>query len=173
MSNTNKKKTRFAKISEFDERTENKLLAELRGKRSEPFNKHILLITIQNFYYKYRIVSDIYLNKCIEYCIMDIEMLDEVQEDYRFYEIKALKRLNRKLKLYSKEEIKNQGNYILYKSIIPSFKRLVIIYEKQKEYLKAIKVCDQAIEYYIKVDMPECSDEFSERKQKLQNKLNL
>ena len=65
MSNTNKKKTRFAKISEFDERTENKLLAELRGKRSEPFNKHILLITIQNFYYKYRIVSDIYLNKCI------------------------------------------------------------------------------------------------------------
>ena len=53
---------------------------------------------------------------------------------------------------------------------IPAFKRLAIIYEKEKDYDSAITICDQAISFYEAGDMQSLALEFSERKQKLLNR---
>ena len=53
---------------------------------------------------------------------------------------------------------------------IPAFKRLAIIYEKEKDYDKAISICDAAIEFYSSGDMQAAESEFFERKKKLINK---
>ena len=58
----------------------------------------------------------------------------------------------------------------LFNCTIPAFKRLAIIYEKQKDYDKAIAVCDSAIRYYSLVKNHEGEEDFKSRKEKLQNK---
>lgn len=67
------------------------------------------------------------MQKVIDLCLKDIALAPQVSEYY----IKAAKIDN--------EKIENAL------PVYPSFQRLAIIYEKQKEYEKAIEICQQAI----------------------------
>ncbi|GAA0362725.1 hypothetical protein GCM10008932_14040 [Alkalibacterium iburiense] len=73
---------------------------------------------------------------------------------------------------YEKSELNERIKEIRngFQARIPAFERLAIIYEKQKEYTKAIEVCDVAIEYYGSLDMDETIDGFERRKIRLVNK---
>jgi len=106
-------------------------------------------------------LDDKYLNKCIEYCKLDINSLAEMNEAYISEEIKRVKQLtsysatkNLKKEI---EEIKEKG----FIGNIPAFKRLVIIYEKLGEFENAIEICDKAIEYGQSIE------DFAKRKEKL------
>jgi len=149
----------------FDKKQEEELLSELSRNKSNPVNRHFSYINLQNFYYKYRTIGEEYVNKCIEYCTLDINSLSEMVEAYVAEEIKRAKQLaeysgTKDLKAEI-EEIKEQG----FIGNIPAFKRLAIIYEKQEAYEKAIEICNSAIAYGQSVE------EFEEKKQKLQKKL--
>lgn len=80
-------------------------------------------------------------------------------------EILSLKQLS---SYYSAKELNDSINRVKQQGFIgniPAFSRLAIIYEKQKEFQKAIEICDKAIKYGQSVE------EFEERKQKLQMKM--
>ena len=61
-----------------------------------------------------------------------------------------------------------QCKSIGFKGNIPAFSRLAIIYEKSKEYGKAVAICDMAIRYYKRWDLE--TSEFEDRKNKLLDK---
>ena len=131
----------------FDTALEKELLNKYNNSNKNTIEQHFVSIELQNFYYKYRELDKIYLQKCIEYCIDDILRLDEIQKNY-------------------KRENKNE----VFNGNIPAFKRLAIIYEKNKEYEKAISVCEKAIIYYTSINSPTQIEEFSKRLQKLVKK---
>lgn len=54
-----------------------------------------------------------------------------------------------------------------FKGRISAFERLAIIYEKQKQYNEALKVCDVAIEYYQDLKMYAIIEQFERRKKRL------
>lgn len=133
----------------FDTELERDLLKELKCNSKKPVDRHFTLISLQDFYYKYRDISEIYLVKCIEYCQEDIDSLNMLQNAYK-----------------KSKDAYNPGKGFI--GIIPAFKRLAIIHEKKKAYMDAIRVCDIAIEYYNKIDMD--TKEFIKRKNKLEAK---
>lgn len=148
----------------FDTKQEKALLAELSQNIKNPVNRHFSYISLQDFYYKYRTVNEKYIEKCIEYCNLDINSLSEMQEAYISEEIRKAQQLasitgSKNLK-EEIEEIREQG----FIGNIPAFKRLTIIYEKQGKYDEAIEICNRAIAYGQSVQ------DFEERKQKLQKK---
>ena len=101
---------------------------------------------MQDFYYKYRNLDKLYLEKCIKYCLEDIESLKELNNSYIEENIKRLDYL----KKINPNEYKKEVSKIKSKKFegnIPAFKRLSIIYEKEKNYEKAINICQQAIAY--------------------------
>ncbi len=149
----------------FDKKQEKELLAELSKHKNNPVRRHFSYIYLQNFYYKYRSLGEEYLNKCIDYCILDINSLSELNEAYVAEEIERIKQfayfsdkknLNAEIK-----KVVEQG----FDGNIPAFSRLAIIFEKQKAFEKAIEICNKAIEYGQSVE------EFEDRKQKLQKKM--
>ncbi len=149
----------------FDQKQENILLKELSKYKNDPVNKHFSYLNLHNFYYKYRSIGDEYISKCIEYCMLDIKLSSELAEAYVNEEINREKLLasysggnNKNIDI---EKIRQQGLSLVY----PSYKRLAIIYEKQKSYEKAIEICNSAIAQSLLIK------EFKERKQKLQKKI--
>ena len=87
-----------------------------------------------------------------------------MQHNYCIEEKKRIKNLS----FLSKEEKNDELNKVIaFTGTIPAFKRLAIIYEKSKDYNKAIDICDQAIKYYNSIDMLSQVDEFQNRKDKL------
>ena len=126
---------------------------------------HFALIILQDFYYKNRNIDPHYLEKCVQYCCEDIDNLEKMQADYYRKEVSQINAL---IGIYSKSEIQKQINNIQkFNGNIPAFKQLAIIHEKQKDYSKAIRICDQAIEYYNMLNLTQTCSEFVERKQKL------
>ena len=105
---------------------------------------HFACNNVIEFSYKNR-EFDYYLQMCVEYCLKDINMFPE------FY----------------KEHINkfptDSGNLDIR---LPSFSRLAIIYEKQKEFEKAIEVCELALSYNLLGD-------FESRLEKLKCKLDV
>lgn len=151
----------------FDKKQEKELLTELSKNKSNPVRRHFSYIFLQNFYYKYRSLGEEYLNKCISYCTLDINSLSELNEAYVAEEIERIKQfasfsdkknLNAEIK-----KVEEQG----FDGNITAFSRLAIIFEKQKAFEKAIEICNKAIEYGQSVE------EFEERKQKLQKKMEI
>lgn len=153
-------------ILAFDEQEENTLLEELKNNFNIPMNRHFLYIQLQNFYYRFRFLDDKYIQECIKYCEEDIKTLDELQKAYISTELENISSFFEKRELENrKKEIKNGFN-----GNIPAFKRLAIIYEKNKEYDKAVEVCDKAINYYTNLNNN--ITEFENRKNKLLNIIN-
>ncbi|WP_049904096.1 tetratricopeptide repeat protein, partial [Halococcus agarilyticus] len=77
---------------------------------------HFIYNTLIDACYKQRNEREDAIEECIEYCKKDIEIAQDFIDE--FGEV----------------------------PVIPSFKRLAIIYEKQKRYKDAIDVCNQALD---------------------------
>lgn len=92
------------KILLFDQPAEKELLEQLRKFSKEPVQRHFTYIALQDFYYKFRNLGDSYLDKCIEYCMTDINTLDALQRANIQDETANLKRLS---DIYSKPELQN------------------------------------------------------------------
>lgn len=139
-------KQKKSQVLTFDENTEQELLLELENTEHKPVDRHFTYIKLQDFYYKYRNLDKLYLEKCIKYCLEDIESLKELNNSYIEENIKRLDYL----KKINPNEYKKEVSKIKSKKFegnIPAFKRLSIIYEKEKNYEKAINICQQAIAY--------------------------
>lgn len=148
----------------FDANKEQSLLRDLNNKSNDIVGRHFLYIYLQDFYYKYRSLGDYYIEKCKEFCLLDINSLEEMFETYIRQEIEKLQNLK---DFYGKDyindsiiKIKEEG----FIGSIPAFKRLSIIYENEGNLDEAIEICHQAIQFNQ-------SDEyFKSRIEKLKNK---
>jgi len=150
----------------YDSKQEKSLLDELNNSTHDPVGRHFAYLQIQDFYYKYRDIDRVYLDKCLEFALRDISELKELQDAYVKREIETVKTLaeyhGKQWEQQETEAIKERG----FNGNIPSFKRAEIIYEKLGLYEKAIEICDKAIDYGQSVE------EFTEKKQKILKKKN-
>jgi len=150
----------------FDTKQEKLLLQETNKKRL--VETHFAYIALQDFYYKYRELSDEYLEKCKHYCELDINILPNLQTEHRTEKEKQLLLL---AKAYSRREIERELNDIEpFNGIIPAFFRLYVIYEKKNDLANAIDICGKAMKYYLSIGMNEAAKEFEVRKKKLISK---
>jgi len=140
-------------IHTFDSAREKELL-EVIEKCKRVTDRHFYFIELQNLYYKSRSEDERYLELCIKCCIEDIALLGQLQDEHRREESQSHQLVD--------------ATHFLGK--IPAFERLAIIYDKQKQFDKAIKICDDAIIYYSKYGMPTESQSFEERKGRLMAK---
>ncbi len=98
-------------ILTFDMEEEERHLKNLKLLK-EPLDKHFELISIQEFYYKYRDLDSKYIDECIKYCEIDIEGLKEIGPFDAV--IPAFKRLSI---IYDKRKEFEQGIAICNKAI--------------------------------------------------------
>lgn len=153
----------------FDTVHEAELLEAFNKQKTDPVNQHFASIELQDFYYKYRDLDSHYLEQCIYYCEDDISKLNALQDAYKKKEEGEIKKLS---SVYSKKKIDKLIEQItFFTGRIPAFQRLAVIYEKEKNYTKAISVCDFAISYYSAIGLVELSNDFANRKQKLEEKI--
>ncbi|MEX1011070.1 MAG: TerB N-terminal domain-containing protein [Balneolaceae bacterium] len=153
-------------VTKFDYDQEKALLQQLAQSEGDPVKRHFAYIDLHKFYYKYRNLSDEYLIKCIEFCLLDLNSLDELVKSYISQQLKSLKQIS---SLYDSDYIEKETLRIRQEGFIgniPAFKRLVIIYEKQGNLLEAIEICNRAIEYGQSVS------DFIDRKAKMEKKIN-
>ena len=104
----------------FDTKKEKELLStysRYKGRRNS--SEYVSAMPRIDFYYKFRNLDNKYLDECIKYCNICLSCLDspDMRTDI------------------------NGGIHI------PAFKKLVIIYENQKEYDKAVFYAEQALKY--------------------------
>ena len=134
----------------FDQAKETELIDRYIHLPPNSLDQHFACIDIQNFYYSYRDLGPVFLDRCITYCLDDISRLPDIQAAYR-------------------KDPRN-AHLGVFDGRIPAYERLAIIYEKQKEFEKAIDVCDKAIQYYGALGLISHRDDFVARKQKLVEK---
>jgi hypothetical protein len=156
----------------FDSNREKELLTNLNSSNSF-VDKHFAYMNIHEFYYKHRDLDEKYLDKCVEYCWMDINDLDKMNAEYisqrkseiqeSLLNLKGLPEENTNFLKQEKIDIEKYG----FKGRIISFERLAIYYEKIKDTEEAINVCDLAIKYYKDQDFG-----FIKRRKRLLNKLS-
>ena len=104
----------------FDYKKEKELLSEYKKYKGKQNSfEYFTALPMIDFYYKFRNLDNKYLDECIKYCYICISCLDSPD---------------------MKEDIKTGIH-------IPAFKKLVIIYENQKEYDKAAFYSEQALKY--------------------------
>ena len=107
----------------------------------------------------------------MKYCQEDILNLGSIQQAYLEEERRRILSLS---DVYDENEIMRMLNSIeSFKGVIPAFKRLAIVYEKQKRYDKALKVCEGAISYYSKIGHMMETISFEERREKLIKKMEI
>lgn len=154
-------------VLSFDPVTERDLLNVYNQAKNNSLDQHFASIALQDFYYKYRSLDRMYLDKCVSYCKDDISRLPDIQ---RVYIDEERKKISSQLWLSQEEKRKEISEIQPFYATIPAFKRLAIIYEKDKDYDSAISICDQAISYYVEGDLQTLVSEFTDRRQKLVNK---
>ncbi len=150
----------------FDKAQEASLLKDLNKNSNNLVNRHFIYIYLQDFYYKYRSLDKMYIEKCKEYCLLDINSLKEMFDEYIKQEINRVKQLEN---IYGAEETNNEINRIkeeVFIGNIPAFSRLSIIYEKEENIEDAIKICQRAI------DLKQSEEYYNEKINKLKLKLN-
>lgn len=159
------KPQKVIEILTFDDLQEKELLRQYKKAQANVMDRHFALISLQNFYYKYRKVDKKYLQLCIDYCREDIELLPRVQTQH----IKEEQENIQKLAPFTSKKLLSQKLSTIepFKGTIPAFQRLAIIYEKQKDYAAAIDICMQAITYYSGIQMHETASDFEKRWEKL------
>ncbi len=161
-------KAKVKEVPVFDDVREAELLTEYKKNSKDPMNQHFTSIQLQDLYYKYRDLDPDYLKKCIFYCEDDISKLPIIQAAYKRQETDRIKQLS---SFYKKAEIDAQLAQVTdFEGRIPAFQRLAIIHEKAKSFDDAIAVCNSAISYYDSVGMSDLSEEFKQRKTKLEGK---
>lgn len=164
-----KKKTKNKTVLTFDKIEERNLLNQLKNTKNNVVDRHFVYMSLQNFYYKFRELDNKYIDECIKYCKEDINSLNELQKKYINSELNDLKKLS---SFYEEDELNERISEARegFQGRIPAFERLAIIYEKKKQYNKALEICDAAIEYYEKLNMNETVDGFIHRKTRVLNK---
>ncbi len=149
----------------FNEKEEKNLLDALAQIKGDLVQRHFVYISIQDFYYKYRDLDEKYLLLCIEYCMKDIQILNEMEAQYIQSEISREKEyakvMGNQFTKHEEEKIRDTG----FIGRIPAFSRLAIIFEKQKKYEKVIEVCDIAISFNHE------AEEYKQRKDKIIKKM--
>jgi hypothetical protein len=141
-----KRKAARKKPVKFDITGERQLLNEYRSKLTA-MDRHFLLINIQDFYYKYRELSDEYVDRCIHFCEEDIKLLPLLQKEYEDSE-KAHLNLMYANELMTKSEYNKRVKSIgRFPGNIPAFKRLEIIYRKRNDKSSADRIKDAANKY--------------------------
>ena len=155
----------------FDSQKEAELLKVYNDAKDGSLDQHFASIALQDFYYKYRSLDDKYIQLCMKYCQEDILNLGSIQQAYLEEERRRILSLS---DVYDENEIMRMLNSIeSFKGVIPAFKRLAIVYEKQKRYDKALKVCEGAISYYSKIGHMMETISFEERREKLIKKMEI
>lgn len=176
----NKSKTdRQEKNEPVDETTENvstvdSLLIDIKKHKNNYIKLHFDYLQIIDLFYKKRKDDEASMNECIKYCIKDIELYpsfrlayDEAEKNGLIKRINEYKKQGFGIEMYGDLEnrLKNFKPLILR---IPAFKQLAIIYEQQKKYDEAIKVCNKALEYGLSDGT---KDGFEARINRLKNKV--
>jgi tetratricopeptide (TPR) repeat protein len=129
-----------------------KLLEEAIKRNKNATDLHYTYNYLIDLCYKRRDEGPEWLERCINYCLADIEIFPLFKEEYlqqeREHLIKAADSpLNTK-----KERLKylRKAENVEFLLSVPSFQRLAIIYEKQGKYEEAIDICKLAISYGLK-----------------------
>lgn len=154
-------------VLSFDTAQERTLLNNYYESRENSLEQHFASIALQDFYYKYRSLGQEYIDKCVSFCKDDISKLPEMQKVY--VEDEKAKLLSCQWLTPEEKQTRLLDIKPFYANI-PAFKRLAIIYEKEKDYENAIRICNDAIEFYSSGDMQSVASEFDDRKKKLINK---
>lgn len=104
----------------FDKILENELLLKYQKYENDISSRtYYSALPLIDFYYKYRNLDEKYMDSCIEYCNICISLLSA----------------------------SSMQKYLADGISIPAFKRLVIIYDKKKEYEKALEIIEEALKY--------------------------
>lgn len=167
-----KSSSRPKKTLYFDFEEEKRLFIELDNTIKDPVSRHFTYISIQDFYYKYRDLNSRYLNECMAYCFKDLDTLTELQEAYVKQRVKEILQLSN---LYEKRELKKEIEVIKkdkFQGRISAFNRLAIIYEKKKEYEKAIEISIRAKNYYQEIGDEVNFNDFNKRIDRLEKKIS-
>lgn len=117
----------------FDE-AEKLLLKALEADDDNPIDRHFIYNNLIKLYYKQRNERTDAIEKCIYFCKEDIERLPEFFHHWNIQYPPA-------------PDLPKEASL----PQCPSIDRLVIIYEKDKEYQKAIDLCKYAIELGLEV----------------------
>ncbi|MED4866150.1 hypothetical protein ABET15_04415 [Heyndrickxia faecalis] len=114
---------------------------------------HFDYLRIIELLYKKRKEDQEALKECIEYCKKDIELYpkfkkayDEADKQQIKDRIASYKELGYGKEMYGQLE-KELKNFKPLNLRIPAFQQLAIIYEQNKEYKKAIEICELALKY--------------------------
>lgn len=151
-------------ILSFDISKEKELLNDYSRSKGI-LSRHFSLIALQDFYYKYRDLDNQYLELCMKYCYEDVASLEQMQLAYKQEE---LNRIHQYAGIYTKAEVNKQLSEITwFNGRIPAFERLAIVFEKNKNFDKAISICDSAINYYSSYGMNDQASGFLDRKSKI------
>jgi uncharacterized protein YifE (UPF0438 family) len=103
--------------------------------KGDPIHRHFAYNTLIDLWYKRRKTEPNAIEKCIEYCRADIECINEFVQAW----------LNEERRIHQNKRLQIHDVRI---PRIPSFDRLVGIYEKQKNYGEAARICDIAARVY-------------------------
>lgn len=157
-------------IQTFDEKEEETLLHNYSTLKNV-MDKHLSLIVIQDFYYKYRTIDDKYINECIYYCNEHLKIANGLKK----YSLNENKKNFERIKEIIMNDIQ-QLEFLERKSMdfprVPAFERLDTIYKNRKEYYLAIEVCNKAIKYYEgSENKSEIVEKFRKKKLDYENKL--
>jgi len=116
------------------DKAEKLLLKALEADDDNPIDRHFVYNNLIKLYYKQRNERTDALERCIHFCKEDIERLPKFLHNY-------------KMKYPASSDLPEEMSY----PQCPSIERLAIIYEKNKEYQKAIDLCKYAIELGLEV----------------------
>ena len=152
-------------VRKFDDEKE-KILLRAVDDAEDPVALHFAYMNLHEFYYTYRDTSPDYLEASMTYALKDQEILPEARKyhiDTEKSRILTYSRLSG-----SKPE---DASKIDFCYVIPSFTRLSIIYEREGDLEKAVKVCDDAVRFYSEVGHKEELAKFMKKRDRLKKKM--
>jgi len=126
-----------------------KLLKEAIKQPTNHIDLHYTYIYLIDICYKRRNENPEWLERCINYCLADIEIFPWVKEEYLQKERERLIRYADN-PIHTKKErpsILKKAKNVEFLLHVPSFQRLAIIYEQQGKYGEAIDICKLALNY--------------------------
>nr|DAL87918.1 MAG TPA: YbfG [Caudoviricetes sp.] len=149
-------KVKSKKSGEIDEASPELLKQKIGNDKGDPSALHFDYLELINYLYKHRKEDPIIMDECIEYCKADIALYPEFRKDYDKQDKKYW--IDRiawyKKQGYSRDVYSDLEDHIKnFKPLnirIPSFQQLAIIYEQQKKFDEAIKICELALKYELK-----------------------
>ena len=110
-------------------------LMDLDARGDEPITRHFIYNSLIELYYRQRETRADALESSVRYCIEDIERIGRFIAAWKQEEKRIAASVGHKIPKDEEIEIPR----------IPSFQRLIIIYEKQGKIKEAIELCQHAI----------------------------